>query len=45
MAKQGTFGVNTWRQRSRKKIGRHKKSMNKSQKRSFKYYIGQGRAT
>tara|TARA_R110002051_G_scaffold254891_1_gene313955 strand:+ start:92 stop:223 length:132 start_codon:yes stop_codon:yes gene_type:complete len=43
MAKKGTFGVNSYRQRSRKKIGRHKKNMNKSEKRSFKYYVGQGR--
>jgi len=43
MAKKGTFGINTYRDRSRKKIGRHKKNMNKSEKRSFKYYVGQGR--
>jgi len=43
MAKKGTFGINTYRERSRKKIGRHKKNMNKSEKRNFKAYIGQGR--
>ena len=43
MAKKGTFGINTYRDRSRKKIGRHKKNMNKSEKRSFKPYEGQGR--
>ena len=43
MAKKGTFGVNNYHARSRKKIGRHKKNMNKSQKRSFKAYAGQGR--
>jgi len=43
MAKKGTFGINTYRDRSRKKIGRHKKNMNKSERRSFKYYVGQGR--
>jgi hypothetical protein len=43
MAK-GTYGVNTYKNRTRAKIGRHKKNMNKSQKRSFKYYVGQGRA-
>ena len=43
MAKKGTFGINTYRDRSRKKIGRHKKNMNKSEKRNFKAYIGQGR--
>jgi len=42
MAK-GTFGVNTYRARTRRKIGRHKKNMNKSQKRNFKRYVGQGR--
>jgi len=43
MAKKGTFGINTYRDRSRKKIGRHKKNMNKSEKRNFKPYVGQGR--
>ena len=43
MAKKGTFGINTYRDRSKKKIGRHKKNMNKSQKRSYKAYVGQGR--
>ena len=43
MAKKGTFGVNNYRTRSRKKIGRHKKNMSKSERRSFKSYVGQGR--
>ena len=43
MAKKTTFGVNNYRERSRKKLGRHKKRMNKNEKRSFKSYIGQGR--
>jgi len=43
MAKKGTFGVNNYHARSRKKIGRHTKNMNKSAKRSFKRYVGQGR--
>ena len=43
MAKKGTFGVNIYRERTRKKIGRHKKNMNKSEKRSYKPNIGQGR--
>ena len=43
MAKKGTWGINTYRDRSRKKIGRHKKNMNKSEKRSYKRYVGQGR--
>ena len=29
--------------RNRKKIGRHKKNMNKSEKLSYKPYVGQGR--
>ena len=41
--KKSTFGVNNYRERSRKKIGRHKKNMNKSEKRSYKPYVGQGR--
>ena len=43
MAKKTTFGVNNYRERSRKKIGRHKKRMNKHEKRNFKPNIGQGR--
>jgi hypothetical protein len=43
MAKKGTWGINTYRDRSRKKIGRHKKNMNKSEKRSYKPYVAQGR--
>ena len=42
MAKKGTFGVNTYRERSKKKIGRHKKRLNKSEK-PHKKYRGQGR--
>ena len=41
MAK-GTYGVNTYRDRSRKKIGRHKKRLNKKEK-PYKKYRGQGR--
>ena len=41
MAK-GTYGVNTYKDRTRKKIGRHKKRLNKSQK-PYKKYRGQGR--
>ena len=44
MAKKSTFGVNTYRARSKQKIGRHKKRMNKHEKRNYKPYIGQGRA-
>jgi len=43
MAKKSTFGVNTYHERSRKKIGRHKKRMNKHEKRSYKPNVGQGR--
>ena len=42
MSKKGLYGVNTYRERSRKKIGRHKKNLNKSQK-PYKKYRGQGR--
>jgi len=42
MAKKGTFGVNTYHKRTRKKIGRHKKNLNKGQK-PYKKYRGQGR--
>ena len=45
MAKKAKgFGVNTYEKRSKPKIGRHKKKMNKSQKRNYKPYNGQGRA-
>ena len=43
MAKKGTFGVNNYHARTRKKIGRHTKNMNKSEKRSYKPNVGQGR--
>ena len=37
------FGVNTYEKRSKPKIGRHKKKMNKSEKRNYKPYNGLGR--
>ena len=43
MGKKGSWGVNTYRERTKPKIGRHRKNMNKSQKRSYKPYVGQGR--
>ena len=43
MAKKSTFGVNTYRERTKRKIGRHTKRMSKSEKRSYKPYRGQGR--
>jgi len=44
MAKKGLYGVNTYRERTRKKIGRHKKNLNKQEKRQKKRkYRAQGR--
>jgi hypothetical protein len=43
MAKKGGFGVNNYLQRTRKKLGRHKKRMNKDEKRAYKKNRGQGR--
>ena len=43
MATKPRYCVNTYRERSKPQIGRHKKNMNKSEKRSFKQYRGQGR--
>ena len=43
MAKKSKFGVNTYIERSKPKIGRHKKRMNKSEKRNYKKNRGQGR--
>ena len=42
MVKKAKFGVNTYVERSRKKIGRHKTNMNKNEKRNYKRYRGQG---
>jgi len=39
MAKKGLYGVNTYRGKTRKKRpGRHKKSLNKSEKRQQKHW-------
>jgi len=43
MATKAKFGVNTYRNRTRRSIGRHKKNMSKSERRSWKPYKGQGR--
>jgi hypothetical protein len=43
MAQKGTFGVNTYRERTKRKIGRPKKRMNKDEKRSYKKYNRGGR--
>ena len=42
MAKKSSFGVNTYEKKSKPKIGRHKKRMNKSEKLNYKKYRGQG---
>ena len=38
MAKSPKWGVNTYKKTSKKKIGRHKKRLNKNEKRSYKKY-------
>ena len=43
MAKAPKWGSHIYRNRTRRKLGRHTKKMNKSEKRSFKPYVGQGR--
>ena len=43
MAKKHKFGINTYVKKSKPKIGRHKKRMNKSEKRSYKKTRGQGK--
>ena len=43
MALKPKYGLNTYKERSRPQIGRHKKDMNKDEKRSYKRYQGQGK--
>ena len=44
MAKAPKFGVSYYKGTTpKKRPGRHKKNLNKSEKRSFKLYVGQGR--
>tara|TARA_B100001057_G_C22467806_1_gene801446 strand:+ start:185 stop:316 length:132 start_codon:yes stop_codon:yes gene_type:complete len=43
MVKKAKFGVSTYVEKSRKKIGRHKKNMRKDEKKNYKKYRGQGR--
>ena len=43
MAKKPLFGVNTYVETNKKNIGRHKKNMNKQEKKNYKKYRGQGR--
>ena len=42
MAKKQKWGVNTYVKKSKPKIGRHKKRLNKDEKRVYKKYRGQG---
>ncbi len=42
-SKAPKWGVNTYRKQTKPRLGRHKKNMNKSEKRSYKRYVGQGR--
>ena len=41
--KKPLFGVNTYVKKTKPKIGRHKKNMNKQEKKSYKKYRGQGK--
>jgi hypothetical protein len=43
MVKAPKWGENIYVKTSKKKIGKHKKSMNKQEKKSYKRYRGQGR--
>ena len=43
MVKRALFGVNSYVKRTKPKIGRHKKRMNKSEKRNHKPSVGQAR--
>ena len=43
MANAPKWGVNNYHKRTKRKIGRHKKNMSKTEKRNFKRYVGQGR--
>ena len=43
MGKAPKYGVSNYRKRTRRKIGRHKKNMSKSERLSYKPYVGQGR--
>ena len=42
MAKKYKFVVNTYVHRTKRKLGRHKKRMNKAEKRNYKPSVGQG---
>jgi len=43
MGKAPKWGVNTYVKRTKPSVGRHKKKMNKQEKKSYKKYRGQGR--
>ena len=43
MAKAPKWGVNPYVKRTKPQIGRHKKRMNKQEKKSYKKYRGQGK--
>jgi len=43
MANAPKWGVNNYHKRTKRKIGRHTKKMNKSVKRSYKPNVSQGR--
>ena len=43
MAKAPKWGANTYKKRTKRKIGRHKKNMNKAEKHNYKPNVGQGR--
>ena len=43
MGKAPKWGVNTYFKRTKPIVGRHKKKMSKSEKKSYKKYRGQGR--
>ena len=43
MGKLPKYGLNTYVKSTKKKIGRHKKNMNKMEKKNYKKYRGQGR--
>ena len=43
MAKAPKWGVNTYVITTKKSVGRHKKNMNKQEKKNYKKYRGQGK--
>ena len=43
MAKAPKWGVNTYVKTTKKSVGRHKKKMNKQEKKNYKKYRGQGK--